>query len=330
MGWLRSSRLHSPKCRSPKFRSSNTRSPKCRSPKLHSPKCRSPKFRSPKFRSPKLGSSQIRSPKCRSSSFPPIVIVLSSIGSGGLVSGKSGKHGGGKHGGGRSREGVVHTHTGREWRGGASGEVALKEREWEWWRRRERVAAGGGGGCTHKQITKMATWTHDFGDICERACIQNPNFKNPLPQGRFPNIRDSVHLGIAVGPFDNDSPTPKRQWAPRWNALLVFLFAHPPIPPICRTPLFSHIPPFIPVFQGVFDCGYSSLPLSLPSCAPYEQTFPDQKANVALLVFLFAHPPISPICCTPLFPYLTFYSCVSRRTLLCSASARSSAPSCAS
>ena len=25
-------------------------------------------------------------------------------------------------------------------------------------------------------------------------------------------------------------------------------------------------------------------------------------------VFVFAHPPISPICRTPLFPYLTFYS----------------------
>ena len=27
-------------------------------------------------------------------------------------------------------------------------------------------------------------------------------------------------------------------------------------------------------------------------------------------VFLFAHPPMSPICRTPLFPYPTFYSCV--------------------
>ena len=31
-------------------------------------------------------------------------------------------------------------------------------------------------------------------------------------------------------------------------------------------------------------------------------------------VFFFAHPPISPICRTPLFPYLTFYSCLARAT----------------
>ena len=140
---------------------------------------------------------------------------------------------GGANTGGRSREGFVHTRT-----QGASGEVALEEREWEVWRRRERGVAGGGGGCTHKQITKMATWTHDFGDICERACIQNPSFKIPSQISKHPRFRPR---GIAVGPFDNDSPTPKRQWAPRWNALLVTFFAHPPIPPICRTPLFPYL-----------------------------------------------------------------------------------------
>ena len=184
MGWLRSSRLHSPKCRPPKFRSSNTRSLKCRSPKLHSPKFRSPKFRSPKFRSPKLGSpklgsSQIRSPKCRSSSFPPIVIVLSSIGRGrGLVSGKSGKHWGGKHGGAVTRGVCTHTHTGRERRAGARGErvggvAAERESSGRWW------------GWLHTQTNhKMATWTHDFG-VCERACIQNPSFKIPSPRAHF-------------------------------------------------------------------------------------------------------------------------------------------------
>ena len=35
-------------------------------------------------------------------------------------------------------------------------------------------------------------------------------------------------------------------------------------------------------------------------------------AAEALKVFAFAHPPISPIRRTPLFPYLTFYSCFSR------------------
>ena len=35
-------------------------------------------------------------------------------------------------------------------------------------------------------------------------------------------------------------------------------------------------------------------------------------AAEALKVFVFAHSPISPICRTPLFPYLTFYSCFSR------------------
>ena len=140
---------------------------------------------------------------------------------------------GGANTGGRSREGFVHTRT-----QGASGEVALEEREWEVWRRRERVVAGGGGGCTHKQI-KMATWTHDFG-VCERACIQNPSFKIPSPRADF-QTSEIPSTWNRRRPFDNDSPTPKRQWAPRWNALPVTFFAHPPIPPICRTPFFPYL-----------------------------------------------------------------------------------------
>ena len=34
----------------------------------------------------------------------------------------------------------------------------------------------------------------------------------------------------------------------------------------------------------------------------------DAPSEEEVIVF-FAHPPISPICRTPLFPYLTFYSC---------------------
>jgi len=41
----------------------------------------------------------------------------------------------------------------------------------------------------------------------------------------------------------------------------------------------------------------------------FSQFSPDGFYTSSLEVFVFAHPPISPICRTPLFPYLTFYSC---------------------
>ena len=140
---------------------------------------------------------------------------------------------GGANTGGRSREGFVHTRT-----QGASGELALEEREWEVWRRRERVVAGGGGGCTHKQIRWLRG--HTISAFVNAHAFKIRASKSPPPGhiSKHPRFRPR---GIAVGPFDNDSPTPKRQWAPRWNALLVIFFAHPPIPPICRTPLFPYL-----------------------------------------------------------------------------------------
>ena len=45
------------------------------------------------------------------------------------------------------------------------------------------------------------------------------------------------------------------------------------------------------------------------ACCIFEAAGAFATAPAATQVLFFAHPPISPICRTPLFPYLTFYSC---------------------
>jgi hypothetical protein len=52
---------------------------------------------------------------------------------------------------------------------------------------------------------------------------------------------------------------------------------------------------------------------NVPSLAEYLKPVVEQMdPDAGIEVFVFAHPPISPICRTPLFPHLTVYACFSR------------------
>ena len=87
-----------------------------------------------------------------------------------------------------------------------------------------------------------------------------------------------------------------------WRAPRHLCFAHPPISPICRTPLF----PYLSHGERQGLCFFAHPPVS-PIC----RTPLFRISHLLFLffkVFVFAHPPVSPICRTPRFPYLTFYS----------------------
>ena len=87
-------------------------------------------------------------------------------------------------------------------------------------------------------------------------------------------------------------------------------------PPLTLTPPLTHLANFFSIdallpINCVFSMSLSTLsPYSSPAHPLSSVSFPPPTPDAARLSqdFLFAHPPISPICRTPLFPYLTFYS----------------------
>ena len=87
-------------------------------------------------------------------------------------------------------------------------------------------------------------------------------------------------------------------------------------PPLTLTPPLTHLANFFSIdallpINCVFSMSLSTLsPYSSPAHPLSSVSFPPPTPDAARLSqdFLFAHPPISPICRTPLFSYLTFHS----------------------